>query len=476
MISVSFKFDLGRYHGTPWRANVNDGAIEWPPSPWRVMRSMIAPLFVDAGLADFREDGLAAVGELARSDPPKFHLPRGVPAHTRHYFPSLSTGGKTALVIDGFMATTPDAELLVSWNTDLSAQQEEALKRACSCIRYLGRSESLCTVELIEDPVDSTLVASPLTDAESVERGDIVHLLAVAPDDPDPVSTLTTSPDGVRSKRLKLPPGSIEVPYLVPTAPDQAKGASRIKPDRPTIAIYRLRGGFPGLKDAVVVGEELRRKMQSAFDSRGESRRSPTFSGHGPDGKRLDQHQHAHYLSLPGREPRLIERLAIWAPEGFGDEEVEAIARAAREKLKLPGDSEPIEIGLVALGDATTLDLPTLNGPSRTWESVTPFALPRFPKRRGGRMVETAEDQVIRELGARTGASGESLATSLSRVESIKADWNQFRSSRASGSNRRNHITIGLRLVFDEPVSGPLSLGALSHFGLGLFEAVDRPQ
>jgi CRISPR-associated protein Csb2 len=32
---------------------------------------------------------------------------------------------------------------------------------------------------------------------------------------------------------------------------------------------------------------------------------------------------------------------------------------------------------------------------------------------------------------------------------------------------------VGLELSFEEPVRGPIALGALSHFGLGLFLPVD---
>ena len=33
---------LGRYHANPWDRAVNEGASEWPPSPWRILRALVA--------------------------------------------------------------------------------------------------------------------------------------------------------------------------------------------------------------------------------------------------------------------------------------------------------------------------------------------------------------------------------------------------------------------------------------------------
>ena len=62
-------------------------------------------------------------------------------------------------------------------------------------------------------------------------------------------------------------------------------------------------------------------------------------------------------------------------------------------------------------------------------------------------------------------------------VEPFAGDrnWNAYRTHRQTGSSRglRNaRPAYGLRLEFSEPICGPVSLGALSHFGLGLFEPV----
>ena len=33
-------FPWGRYHANPWGRHVNEGAVELPPSPWRLLRAV----------------------------------------------------------------------------------------------------------------------------------------------------------------------------------------------------------------------------------------------------------------------------------------------------------------------------------------------------------------------------------------------------------------------------------------------------
>ena len=41
MLAIEFQFPAGRYHATPWGRNVNEGEVEWPPSPYRLARALI---------------------------------------------------------------------------------------------------------------------------------------------------------------------------------------------------------------------------------------------------------------------------------------------------------------------------------------------------------------------------------------------------------------------------------------------------
>ena len=37
---LHFYFPFGRYHATPWDRAANDGSVEWPPAPWRILRTL----------------------------------------------------------------------------------------------------------------------------------------------------------------------------------------------------------------------------------------------------------------------------------------------------------------------------------------------------------------------------------------------------------------------------------------------------
>jgi CRISPR-associated protein Csb2 len=61
----------------------------------------------------------------------------------------------------------------------------------------------------------------------------------------------------------------------------------------------------------------------------------------------------------------------------------------------------------------------------------------------------------------------------------VDGEWTAWRRYRPSARFRRdprqgsaNRPSAFLRIEFDSPVPGPLALGHLSHFGLGLFAPV----
>lgn len=98
------------------------------------------------------------------------------------------------------------------------------------------------------------------------------------------------------------------------------------------------------------------------------------------------------------------------------------------------------------------------------WTSHTPFAPPHHRKRRQDPWSFIAA-QIALELERRELPTPSSVA----RAEPDRASWQAYRRRRHSEAPARNRSATGLRIAFDEPVPGPLSLGALNHFGLGLF-------
>ena len=103
MIVISVRFTAGRFHATPWGHHVNEGAPEWPPSPWRLLRGLIASWKLT--MPEVEDDRIQRLVSYL-SVPPDFHLPRGMVNHTRHYMPLYE--GKRTLVLDSFIAVSPE--------------------------------------------------------------------------------------------------------------------------------------------------------------------------------------------------------------------------------------------------------------------------------------------------------------------------------------------------------------------------------
>jgi CRISPR-associated protein Csb2 len=236
----------------------------------------------------------------------------------------------------------------------------------------------------------------------------------------------------------------------------------------PTLALLHLQGDArPALHEAVTVCTVLRSALQRKFDRDSTGTWSPTFSGHAETGRRLDQHRHAHYLALPGTDRSRIDRLLVWAPDGLDPDEVASLA--AVRKLWTRDLDEPLTVALGVLGDDHSLDLDEPLGPNDRWRSLTPFAPTRHPKRRNGTIVDSLSDQVRRELAFRDTKLAEML---IEVVEQPSECWLQFRRVRPRVSQLEAPSVTGVELHFAEPVRGPVALGALSHFGLGLFTPV----
>lgn len=462
MVGLAIRFELGRYHATPWGSHVNDGAVEWPPSPWRILRALYAVSRLNVEVARRRVAIDAALARLARARPPSYELPAAAPGHTRHFVPSRlyspSAREKTDKVLDGFLAVDPSVELVAWWDAELDRDELEGLEAAVSGLGYLGRSESTCSARVVVAARPGELAAVPLSEVDRESSGELVRLLCPAGDDPQ--AALATSVTELRRQRLLAPPGTAWVDYALrlqaPTA-----AAPPARRNRPTFARFRLRGGArPGMREAVAVGDAMRTALQARYGRRNDDQSSAVFSGRTGDAPRADQHRHAHYLVTPDAEGRRVDHVVVWAPEGFGPEEIAALADL--REVRLWRAPEPLRLALAALGDPEQMRLPGLLGPAQVWRSLTPFGLPRHPKIRGGRVVDGPVDQIRREIAIR-GLPDDA------EISLLKGPWLEYRRSRPRHSRLDASRAVGARIVFPEPVLGPLALGALSHFGLGLF-------
>lgn len=458
-VAIALRFLGYGFHATPWGHHVNEGAIEWPPSPWRLVRA------IAAGRARSRPDlgprGLAAwLRPLLEA--PTYWVPRASAAHSRHYMPGRS--GRD-LVLDTFVVPERTEPIVVMWPA--STGELEGLSEALQLIPYLGRSQSWVVAEVAEPRHPN---AVPLSEALGLDLGrqEIVSLLAPDPQAADRAleGLLSTTTD-VRSQRLPAPPGSRWVEYARPTLiPDPLP---RQRPPRslsgplPTVARFVIDSAAPPpLTEAISVTDLARRSAMAWFGRLNDGDVSATLAGKDREGRPLEGHRHAFYLATDEDGDRRLDHLTIVAAAGLSRAEQDALAAV---RVLEPGRGRPpIRLVLVGFGSPDVFRSP-LFAASRIWRSHTPFIPIRHPKLRGGdgqkRVVDGPVDQLLLELERR----GLPRPT---RVRPLRgARWLEFRLHRPR--QEPPGAAHGFEIEFDREVRGPIALGRSSHFGLGVF-------
>ena len=211
---------------------------------------------------------------------------------------------------------------------------------------------------------------------------------------------------------------------------------------------------------------------------------SEVFSGKSISGEPLrDDHSHAYYLPTDEDRDGRLDHITIYAVGGFGVNEIRAID--AIRSLSF-GEGK-LSLLLVCLGHVADVEHSPLFGSSRVWESATPFLATRHPKSRGRKRdrpellrqenVPAFLSEVFREEWGRLAHRRLDLPSpNLIKVKPIRQigpkqlvplQFHRTRLKPGDDGNRRP--ATGFLLRFPEPVSGPISLGHSSHFGLGLF-------
>lgn len=506
MPTLSIRFIGGHYHATPWGRAQNEGAVEWPPSPWRVLRALLATGY--AKLPEWR-DGLvpdaakSLVGKLA-SRLPVYRLPPAIGAHTRHYMP---VKGSTTLVIDARAVTGVGHDpLLIRWDVALDAEETALLAALAERLGYLGRAESWTEARLVEDapapdaawcrPVDeacpaagaegevATLLApfSPTEYARWREAAALSSGLAKKKFDAthpvDLLAALQVESGWLQKQGWTTPPGTRFVRYRIPagnalgTTPPPAR--RRLEPERVEFALLALscsarsRTPLPLASRTLPQADLLHRAIASFVGKRvPEQAEVAARELLGLDANRepLTGHRHAHILPLSLlNADNHLDHMLVWAPGGMGGVSQDILRRLRRTYMK--GGVGELAVRFSGAGSRDAFQkvqgLRGVLSPARVWQSLTPLVLPRHRKRRG---KNTLEGQIAAECATRGLPAPE-------RIEVLEEESIAFRHyvrRRARVAPPPEDFGYALRLAFPEPVAGPLCLGYASHFGLGLF-------
>lgn len=489
MIGIEVKFLAGRFHANDWHHAHNEGVAEWPPSPWRVLRALVSAAYAE----EISPEEVSPLLEKLRGLP-RYRLPPAVDAHTRHYMPDTDDASHTkSKVFDAFIAVDGGARdpqpVTIGWPVDLTDSERALLSRLVRRVTYLGRAESwaeLTLVELAGDPWNcwpdedrhGTSATTLLAPAPAADLAAWVATQVMPKKGRDVPRTLweVLTFDGARyrAEGWSDVPGTQRARYVFKRPPFQRSAVPRGPAKshvRPSVARYAISSAvLPRLHEAIALGERLRRAvMYWSGQTSGATR--PVFSGHDLG---ASNHQHAMYLATSEIDSNhgFIDHLTVAARAGFAPEDVVALQRLRR----LWGHGGH-DLELVLLGVGTAADFGGLAAPrspilaeSATWESVTPFVPTRHPKVVRGAEVDSIESQIASACERLLGQRPTEVSPSGDHAE-----WARFRRRRREGGGRRGlDRAIGARLVFAEPVRGPIAIGFGCHFGLGLFAPVDE--
>ncbi|SPE63060.1 conserved hypothetical protein [Verrucomicrobia bacterium] len=520
MTVLELRFPAGRYHATPWGRHVNEGAVEWPPSPWRIVRALVATWYLKARKdEEIPERTIRALAD-ALSQPPVFRLPRATTAHTRHYMPyNEGKNEKTTKVFDTFVQLPVRDAILVAWDVALPAEQLAALQTLVERLGYFGRAESLVEARVLRGVTGIELNAAPLTEGTPLPPNtELIRLLAPmtpvgykrwrteflaanaplangkkrdnkragAPEVPDDLfAALHADTGDLQSAGWNLPPGALYVNYIRPE--DAFAPATKPRPRRskapPTAARYAVVSAVaPSITQAVSLADRVHDAL-CKWSDQGKGP-APVFTGVSDVGKPSTDHRHAHIFCEANGPRDAITHITIWAPMGFN----ETACLALRRLNTVWGHGgHDIRLVLHGIGRAGDFKDSALFGKARVWRALTPLVSTRHSKTfRDGRPKMDANGWQFgsgaHDLLRLLALHPQGTAATVKQLEERDRPFQfgsrrltslQFQAIRHHGGGKRgNGSGNAFVITFPEPVSGPLAFGYGSHFGLGLFVPV----
>ncbi|HKJ95025.1 MAG TPA: type I-U CRISPR-associated protein Csb2 [Gammaproteobacteria bacterium] len=496
---------------------------EWPPHPGRIFMALAAAHFQTGADPTEREallwlDGSTRGGEIS---PPQIAVPDAMQrAIVKHYVPVNDKSGPAKAVLHSLPITRDrqDRTFTRAWlqedtayclwpDLDPPKAYRQALAQLCAKVTRIGHSSSLVQMWLagkeeivapnwLPDETRATLrlrIAGPGT-LEYLERE--YNAMAVEDYANLEVATKTASNDKDRKRarnQLKERYADGQPPQQRPrlslyhgyaragTQPeDEAVPGSLFSPHYIALRLEREDSAYRALD---LLGTlNIVKRWREALISQGNDasdRIRSLISGHSPDGKPLGD-PHAAFMPQPfiGTEHAAghLLGLGLALPEEVTRDErrelLKVIARARRLKLG--------PLGLWRL-DAVTESSPPWNLRPDTWtawpqgatqwSTVTPIAFDRHSKAKNQVDRQREQAAMIAKGCERTGlpAPREVIVTPVSAHLGVPPAHAFPKLKRKDGGERRHTHAI---LVFDEPVCGPVLIGAGRFRGYGVCRAI----
>ena len=416
MVTIVIEFPARRYHATPWDAHVNEGRIEWPPSPWRLLRALLAVGYNKLGWSSGPDDTSASVLAKLSRVMPRYSVPLATDAHTRHYMP---TREKTSKVFDAFIRfSRSDARLLVHFDVELTDEERDGLSRMVEGLSYLGRAESWAEASLlpsgdVTETVTSGEYCQPYhsATADIVSDGSRIRLLAAMPSErfdrwrsqqievtanaleaeehakqaakgksasaaaikkvrakavtrfpDDLVTALQAETATWQGQGWPQPPGSQWVDYHVPASAIRHQPLTPLAANAAVVRTPAVLLAIDGDGKRGTVRPLMARALPLMEVLHAESVRKaiaelglgnlPELSGKSADGKVLKGHRHAHWLPLSLFGQGRIDHALVHCRDGFSTQAVAALAAIRWAYAK---GIDRLSINLAGMGDLSEI-------------------------------------------------------------------------------------------------------------------------
>jgi len=362
----------------------------------------------------------------------------------------------------------------VKWSNTPSKEHLHALRALCSKVTYLGHSSSLVQMWLKSD------TAALIDDAS--DHAFLIHL--------KPESS------GIAQFRLRVPHegrlDQLEQSYLLKLRPPFTaaigyRTEDGLAPSKPSIGSYfspelivlrQIGGRRFGLESTQLLTHHLRRTIMSA---RPIKPLPEWLSGHTADGA-ASQRKCGHlaliplpHVGSPHADGHLLG-MALVVPEDIPTQEIGDCLNALL--FDAQGWPKDVQLTLGSLGKCTlrlddqvefrtSLDPRVWTRPAERWATVTPVCLDRHPKENGTSYWRQVEDQIAAAC-QRIGLPRphKVIATPSPLFTGVRHAHSMPKLVRKNDGGTIQHIHAVLE--FDEPVRGPVLLGAGRYRGYGL--------
>ena len=468
MITLKLVFERKKYHATEWGRNINEGFVDWPPSPWRLLRAIISSW--KTYHQDITKNVMWPILHNMLSSGVSFRLPSARVAHTRHYVPLPSINSKTKAIntekiLDTFIVVGNEPVFVIWEDAELDKAQQEKLRDILSNIRYIGRSESLCSVVLVDKKVIPN--CTPLSGIDIKEDVEIIDVLT--PKKTALLEELCTKTSMLKKKKRIYPIGTERIPYVRPfgclsAIPDTFED---ILP-RVTAVRYAITGKpRPLVTDAIAIGDSFKRTAMSVYGTLNAGNMSPVLSGRqSSDGNiMLDNHSHAFFLPTDEDKDGRLDHITVAVSTGrlFEPDVTETLMKIKR----IRHGRNTLQITYLARGMLENFKIAPILQRSNRWISDAPYIPNRYIKKNSNGIIKDGPADQIRREAARRG---------LPHIKHIKIKTEkvhgffpiQFKKYRKKGLQVCGGA-YSVRIEFVEKVQGPISFGYASHFGLGMF-------